>query len=79
MMMKLTIKTAPRRPNPIILATTIATSQETSSSSANPPKTHLDGGSEPSSGIVSDNQTKAEIFKSKMPPTTSCLASEIFG
>lgn len=78
-MTKPMIRIAPRRLKPIILATTIATSQDTSSSSANPAKTHLGGDSEPSSGIVSDNQTKADVFKSNVPPITSCLASEIFG
>lgn len=73
------IKIAPRRPKPMILAITIATSQETSNNSANPCKTHLGGGSEPSSGIVSDNQTKADVFKSNVPPITSCLTSEVFG
>lgn len=80
-MIKPTIRIAPRRPKPIILATTIATSQETSNSSANPDRTHLGGGSEPSSGIVpvSDSQTIAEVFKSKVPPITSFFVFEMFG
>lgn len=63
----------------MILATTIATSQETSNSSANPDRTHLGGGSEPSSGIVSDSQTISEMFKSKVPPITSFFVSEMLG
>lgn len=69
----------PKSPIPITFIITIATSQVTFNSSAKPARTHLDGSSEPSSGIFPDNQTKAETFKSKVPPIMSCFSSETFG
>lgn len=79
MMMKPMIKNIPSKLKPKILTITKATSQDTFMKSANPPMTHRWGGSEPSSGIVLDSQTKEETFKSNLPPDTSCCFSDTLG
>ena len=77
--MTTTTRNAPSKPKPIILTKTIAPSQDKFSNSANPEKTHFIGGSEPSSGFWPENQVIAEIFKSKNPPLTWFVSSEMLG
>ncbi len=68
MMTKHTTSTNPKIPKPMTFAMTIATSQETSRADASVSKTHCNGGSDPSSGILPSgvNHFIADTLKSNL-------------